>query len=282
MPVVELGEQEMRPDRGRGEGGFVAAGGDAAVPVSERVRDFREVELQLTEEAARQEAARCLECGICSECHLCVRGMQGGSDRSSAGGPRGEIDVGSVILAPGHSLYDPKLSPELGYGRYPNVLTSMEYERMLSASGPYGGHVTRPSDRVEPRKIAFLQCVGSRNKDNDYCSSVCCMSATKEAIMAKEHLPGSEFAIFQMDMRAFGKDFERYTTGREGKGDPVHPLPDLPLGRGGPPEPGTSHRVPGRRGGSAIREERSSDMVSCRSGCSRAAKPGSIGRRGRA
>ncbi|MDP2725189.1 MAG: FAD-dependent oxidoreductase, partial [Syntrophales bacterium] len=121
-----------------------------------------------------------------------------------------ELRVGSVILAPGYSLYDPALSPELGYGRYANVVTSMEFERMLSASGPFAGHVTRPSDHQEPKKIAFLQCVGSRNKDKDYCSSVCCMYATKEAMLAMEHISGVECLIFQMDMRAFSKGFDAY------------------------------------------------------------------------
>ncbi len=115
-----------------------------------------------------------------------------------------------MILAPGYSLYDPALSPELGYGRYPNVVTSMEYERMLSASGPFGGHVTRPSDQAEPKKIAFLQCVGSRNKESGYCSSVCCMYAMKEAVITKEHLPGAESAVFYTDIRAQGKDFDLY------------------------------------------------------------------------
>jgi heterodisulfide reductase subunit A len=118
--------------------------------------------------------------------------------------------VGSVILAPGYSLYNPELSPELGYGRYANVVTSMEFERMLSASGPFAGHLTRPSDHQEPKKIAFLQCVGSRTKDNDYCSSVCCMYAIKEAVIAREHLPGVAPAIFYMDIRAQGKDFDIY------------------------------------------------------------------------
>ncbi len=210
LPVVHLQDEEI--DR------IVAAGGvdrspRAAmpmVPVSERVRDFREVELSLTEEEAKREASRCLACGICSECHLCVRVCKAGAiDHQETGGEE-EILVGSVILAPGYSLYAPAVAPELGYGRYPNVVTSMEFERMLSASGPFGGHVTRPSDHAEPKKIAFLQCVGSRSKDNDTCSSVCCMYAIKEAVITKEHLPAAESTIFYMDIRAQGKDFDLY------------------------------------------------------------------------
>jgi heterodisulfide reductase subunit A len=121
-----------------------------------------------------------------------------------------DLQVGSVILAPGYQLYNAELSPELGYDRYPNVITSMQFERLLSASGPTGGHITRPSDHKEPQRIAWIQCVGSRDQEHDYCSSVCCMYATKEAMLAVEHVPGLECHIFQMDMRAFGKGFDAY------------------------------------------------------------------------
>ncbi|MBU2028046.1 MAG: FAD-dependent oxidoreductase, partial [Proteobacteria bacterium] len=210
LPVVDLTEEEI--DR-MVEGGEVDLSSRVVaptLPVSDRVRNFREVVLSLTEAEARREAKRCLSCGICSECHLCVRVCKAGAMDHQEAVREEEIVVGSVILAPGYSLYNPQLSPELGYGRYPNVVTSMEFERMLSASGPFGGHVTRPSDHVEPKRIAFLQCVGSRNKDNDYCSSVCCMYAIKEAVITKEHLPAAESAIFYMDIRAQGKDFDLY------------------------------------------------------------------------
>ena len=100
-----------------------------------------------------------------------------------------EIEVGSVILAPGFEPYDPSKLDFYGFGELPNVVTSMQFERILSASGPYEGHLVRPSDRKEPKKIAWLQCVGSRDLnrcDNSYCSSVCCMYAIKEAVVAKE------------------------------------------------------------------------------------------------
>ena len=122
-----------------------------------------------------------------------------------------ELKVGAIVLAPGYELFDARLKKDLGYGRFPNVLTALEFERILSASGPYSGHVLRPFDRQEPKRIAFLQCVGSRDVDHDYCSSVCCMYATKEAIIAKEHLgEGLQCDIFFMDLRAFGKGFEQY------------------------------------------------------------------------
>ena len=114
------------------------------------------MELVLTEEQAKQEASRCLACGICSECHLCVEVCKREAIDHQQAPTQEEIEVGSVILSPGYSLYQPELSPELGYGRYANVVTSMEFERMLSASGPWGGHVSRrSSDHREPKKIAF-------------------------------------------------------------------------------------------------------------------------------
>jgi heterodisulfide reductase subunit A len=120
------------------------------------------------------------------------------------------VDAGAVILAPGFCIYDAARSPELGYGRYPNVVSSLQFERILSASGPYLGKILRPSDLHKPERIAFIQCVGSRQEKHDFCSSVCCMYAIKEAIIAKEHDPDIEFAIFYMDIRAVGKDFDSY------------------------------------------------------------------------
>jgi heterodisulfide reductase subunit A len=113
-------------------------------------------------------------------------------------------------LSPGFEQFDPDLRKELGYGRYPNVLSSLQFERLLSASGPYLGEILRSSDRKHPKKIAWIQCVGSRDVERNYCSSVCCMYATKEAIIAKEHQPDLDCTIFFIDMRAFGKGFDAY------------------------------------------------------------------------
>jgi heterodisulfide reductase subunit A len=122
-----------------------------------------------------------------------------------------ELNVGAIILSPGYEVFDAKTKPEYGYGRYPNVVSALEFERILSASGPYAGHVQRPSDGATPRRIAFLQCIGSRDAERDYCSSICCMYATKEAIIAKEHAGDSlQCDVFFMDMRAFSKGFEEY------------------------------------------------------------------------
>lgn len=122
------------------------------------------------------------------------------------------VQIGSVIFSPGIEVFDAKLRGEFGYGLYSNVVTSIEFERLLSASGPTSGTVARPGDGKHPRKIAWIQCVGSRDHscDRDYCSSVCCMYATKEAFIAREHDSNIEPTIFYIDMRSFGKNFDEY------------------------------------------------------------------------
>ncbi len=182
------------------------------LPVSERINDFREVEGTLPEEVAVSEASRCLNCSGCSDCMQCVEHCQRGAVDHDMVESLQTIDVGAVILSPGFEAYRPPIGSSLGYGVYPNVLTSMEFERMLSASGPYKGHLERLSDGKPPKKIAWLQCVGSRDKscDHAYCSSVCCMYSIKEAVIAKEHQPGLETHIYFMDVRSYGKDFEKY------------------------------------------------------------------------
>jgi heterodisulfide reductase subunit A len=133
-----------------------------------------------------------------------------------------ELEVGSVILAPGFQPFDPSKFDSYNYAKHPNVITSMEMERLLSASGPTGGHLVRLSDHKEPKKIAWFQCVGSRDLnrcDHSYCSSVCCMYAIKESVIAKEHAGDDlECAIFFMDMRTHGKEFERFYNNAKEKG----------------------------------------------------------------
>jgi heterodisulfide reductase subunit A len=121
------------------------------------------------------------------------------------------LDVGAVIMATGFDLYDVSPLTEYGWGKIKNVLTAMQFERMICASGPTHGHMKRPSDGKEPRNLAFIQCVGSRDvRHKRYCSAVCCMHATKEAILAHEHCPELSSTIFFMDMRAVGKGFQDY------------------------------------------------------------------------
>jgi len=176
---------------------------------------FDEVKKGYSPEQAAREAERCLNCGMCSECMMCVSACPAEAVVHMQQVMTHTLEVGSVILAPGAKTYDPGAAADVYlYGRHPNVITSLEFERILSASGPYMGHMVRPSDKQEPKKIAWLQCVGSRNTNrckNGYCSGVCCMYAIKEAIVAKEHSPEPlDTSIFFMDMRTYGKDFEKY------------------------------------------------------------------------
>ncbi len=185
----------------------------AVIPAAERTRDFREVVLGYTLEDARDEAQRCLSCGVCSECYRCVAACGPKAIDHSMMAAEREIAVGSLILAPGFEPFDPtNLKGEYRYGVAPNVVTSLQFERILSASGPFQGVVKRPSDGKHPVKVAWIQCVGSRDETcgRDYCSSVCCMYATKQSIIAREHDRDIKPAIFFNDMRAFGKGFERY------------------------------------------------------------------------
>ncbi len=148
---------------------------------------------------------------VCIGCGLCERLCQAGAIEYDQKEKIETIRVGSIILAAGFDEFEPESLKEYGYDRYRNVVTSTEFERILSASGPFGGHVVRLSDGEVPKKVAFLQCVGSRDeKSNKYCSAVCCMYATKEAIIAKEHNPELEPTIFFMDMRTYGKGFEEF------------------------------------------------------------------------
>ncbi len=122
------------------------------------------------------------------------------------------LEVAGVILAPGAEVVSGAVRPEFGYRRFANVVTSLEFERILSASGPFSGQIQRPADGKEPKKIAWVQCFGSRDETlkRNYCSSVCCMYAVKEAVIAREHNKEIEPTIFYMDIRAQGKEFERY------------------------------------------------------------------------
>jgi heterodisulfide reductase subunit A len=150
---------------------------------------------------------KCIGCGTCYE--ICKAKAVEYDQKDSAV----TLEVGSIILAPGFESFDAKLKSEYGYGRFLNVVTSIEFERILSASGPYGGLVLRPSDGEIPKKIAFIQCVGSRDFQlgNIYCSAACCMYGMKEAVIAKEHTPAKlDATIFYMDLRAYGKEFDAY------------------------------------------------------------------------
>ncbi len=145
-------------------------------------------------------------------CRLCEKTCKAGAINYEDKGKEISLHVGAIILSPGLDRYDATVRGELGLGRWKNVVSSIQFERILSASGPYKGTVQRPSDEKHPKKVAWIQCVGSRDSHNanPWCSSVCCMYATKQAIIAKEHDKHIEPTIFYMEMRAFGKDFDKY------------------------------------------------------------------------
>ncbi len=209
LPVVKLSKAEVERALAFGEISQRPRIPVPARPVAERKQDFTEVEAGYTEELARAEAARCLQCGICSECLCCVYACKTGAIDHNMLAQIETLEVGAVIAAAGFAPYDAHLVGEYGYGRYANVLTALQFERLLSASGPTLGKVLRPSDGQAPKRVAFIQCVGSRDlRHQRYCSSVCCMYASKEAIVAKEHDRHIEPTIFYMDLRAFGKGFE--------------------------------------------------------------------------
>ncbi len=220
-PVAKLAPDEVQERMTSGKASVAARVESTRRPVLERITDFNEIFNVLTEEQARAEASRCLRCGICSECNQCTYACRAGAIVHNEVEQLIDLNVGAVILTPGLEPMPGNIRPEYGYGRYPNVVTSVQFERMLSASGPFKGAVQRPSDGAHPRKIAWIQCVGSRDSTCNphaeesgdrasYCSSVCCMYTTKEAVIAKEHDPHIEPTIFYIDIRSFGKGFEPY------------------------------------------------------------------------
>ena len=202
VTIQDIDLQSVREERRRMMPGL---------PAKERALDFKEVRLGFAEEIAVEEANRCLNCGVCSSCRECEKVCQAEAINYDMEEECLYLNVGAIILASGLDFYDVSKLGEYGYGKIPNVVTAMEYERLTSASGPTSGELKRPSDGEIPSNIAFIQCVGSRDfKNKSYCSSVCCMHATKEAILAYEHHSGTKSTIFYMDLRAVGKRFQEY------------------------------------------------------------------------
>ncbi len=198
-------------------------------PAAQRQGNFEEVETGCSEEAAIAEAERCLNCALCSECGECVEACEHDAIDHQMQEKTVELDIGSVILTPGFEEFAAETKGEYGFGRYPNVITSVQFERMLSAAGPFEGHVVRRTDGEPAKRIAWIQCVGSRDSScgNEYCSSVCCMVSTKQALVAKDHLDGFDATIFYMDIRAHGKDFDQYYE-RANSDENIHYIKSIP------------------------------------------------------
>jgi heterodisulfide reductase subunit A-like polyferredoxin len=179
------------------------------IPVAERKGD-KEVEVTLTEEEAVAEAKRCLNCSICCECLQCVAACEQKALDHTMTVQERDLEVGAVIVAVGYDIFDASLKPEYGYGKYKGVITSLEMERLFSPSGPTEGEII--VDGKVPKRVAFIQCVGSRDQTvgNPYCSRVCCMYTAKHAYGIRDRVPGAEVTVFYMDVRAFGKGYEGF------------------------------------------------------------------------
>jgi len=184
------------------------------IDLSRRLTTFDAMERGYDEADALAEAGRCLNCSTCCECMECVRVCSPkGIDHEMIPHDR-TIPVGAVILSAGAELFDAAAAGLYLCGSAPNVVTNLEFERMCSSSGPTGGDLLRPSDAQQPRRVAWIQCVGSRDVtcQRDYCSGFCCMASIKEAVMTRDHYADCETTIFYNDIRAYGKGFERYYT----------------------------------------------------------------------
>jgi heterodisulfide reductase subunit A len=208
-PVAELNESEVRARIARGEASRSRRIGTRTLPLEERRGNFREVDLTLTEEEARAEAERCVRCGTCAECLECVAACDRGAIDHGAQDRLEELTVGTIVLATGFHPFDPARLPELSYGKLDNVLTALEFERLINAGGPTGGRVLLRNGQP-PKSVAVVHCVGSRDAGtHEYCSRVCCMVSLKLSQLVREYV-GAEVVEIYRDMRAFGKGYEEF------------------------------------------------------------------------
>jgi heterodisulfide reductase subunit A len=173
---------------------------------------FAEVELGFTEEMAKAEGQRCMSCSLCCQCGECVRACGPVAIDLTQRESIREFDVGAIVVATGIDIFDAKKYPEYGHGKYPDVLTNLEFERLCNAAGPTGGKVVRPSDGKVPKSIVFIQCVGSRDKarGGEYCSKVCCMISAKQLSIFKHHSHDGKAYVFYIDNRTGGKGYEEF------------------------------------------------------------------------
>ncbi len=181
----------------------------ALLPLEERLRTFKEIVLPFTEEQAVAEASRCLDCGICSECYRCVWACEAEAIDHNMQERQEEIEVGAIVLATGFELYDARNVPQYGHGRYDEVYTALEMERLVNAGGPTGGEVLLKDGR-EPKAVAILHCIGSRDRQhNAYCSRVCCMYSMKLAHLIREKTQAQVYE-FYFDITAYGKGYAEF------------------------------------------------------------------------
>ncbi len=181
-------------------------------------RSFAEVELGFDEEAAIGEAKRCLNCGVCSECLECLKVCERGAINHDMKDEYVEVEVGNIILTTGFEAFDPTPMYQYGYKRLDNVVTSLEFERMVNSAGPTEGEIVL-KDGQHPESVALIHCVGSRDeKYHEYCSRVCCMYSMKLGHLILEHVPGARVYEFYIDIRCFGKGYEEFYNRLLGEG----------------------------------------------------------------
>ncbi|MFW9848026.1 MAG: FAD-dependent oxidoreductase [Candidatus Thorarchaeota archaeon] len=201
IPHEDLGLDEVKPSH--------------RIPVPKigmknRRTSFDEVEKGYNKTMALQEAERCLACGVCSECMRCVEACPKDAIDHSMTDEFEELEVGTIVVATGFDIYDPSATREFGYGVFDNVITNVQLERMTNAAGVTHGKVKKPSDGEPPSSVAFVQCVGSRDRrmDQDYCCYYGCENSLKQATQIKEKYPDTEVTLFAMDIRTHGLGYE--------------------------------------------------------------------------
>ncbi len=217
LPIANFTKEEVAEKMKIGWAAEIGRTKTRTIPAENRVNNFNEVDLAFTEEEALAEAERCLRCGICSECLECLSACDRGAIDHNMKDSYLDLKVGTIVLATGFKDFDPSRIPELGYGQLDNVLTSMEFERLINIGGPTSGKVTLKNGQP-PKRVAIVHCVGSRDdKYNEYCSRACCMYSLKLAQLVYDYV-GAEVHEIYRDMRTFGKDYEEFYNRTRKKG----------------------------------------------------------------
>jgi heterodisulfide reductase subunit A len=208
-PKVELAESEVRARISKGEATQAHRVPIQTLPLEKRFHNFREVDITLSEEEAILEADRCIRCGTCAECLECVAACERGAINHDMQEWHEKFTVGTIILATGFKDFDPVRLPELNYGKSPDILTSLEFERLINASGPTNGKVLLKNGQP-PKSVAIVHCIGSRDeRTHEYCSRVCCMYSLKLSQLVHEYT-GAEVHEIYRDIRSFGKGYEEF------------------------------------------------------------------------
>jgi Heterodisulfide reductase, subunit A and related polyferredoxins len=206
LPMVDKAEVLARQDAYDRREPFESSAAMNAAPT-----DFSETEGPMSEDEAFLGAARCLDCGVCSECHACVDVCPADAIKLDMRGEDIEVDVGSVVLATGFKLFPADAKPQYGYGRYKNVITGMQMDRLLAPTRPYNA-VLRPSDGKVPDNIAYVMCTGSRDDTvgNPLCSKICCMYSVKQNQLIMGALPLADVTVYYIDVRSVGKGYDEF------------------------------------------------------------------------